>query len=320
MGVHMGGRGCDTVMTGLLALSPGHTETEVCQHLPSVTVNTTASCVTILSQPGQLLATVQCSHVNDITKSNQTVVVSLSPVTTIGRRRFQDRPRPTNDVLLEEQRDHNNAEIFYILIHRVSLTIPNDIRMIPPKYMVHVHCSNGVSMATTQQPVKFCVKHNNLKARYNTQSQQFSVETDTPYFTNVPLTYHVLYDHHATRNFDGILFNMEILTHKTDVMDRNLRNSITITDTMITANDITNSFTLSSLSFVKHPFRTGFAVVSSESGLTAVDVNLYFNSAAARRDMFEVQSVYDLVLLVRPKKQYVGSAAMKVTIVIQQSR
>ena len=175
-------------------------------------------------------------------------------------------------------------------------------------------------MATRQQPVKFCVKHNNLKARYNTQSQQFSVETDTPYFTNVPHTYHVLYDRHSTRNFDGILFNMEVLTHKTTVMDRNLRNSINITDTMITAEDIMNSFTLWPLSFVNHPFRTGYTVVSREPGLTAVDVNLYFTSAAARRERYEVQSVYDLVLLVRPKKQHVGSAAVKVTIVVQQSK
>lgn len=311
-----------------------------CQHLLSVTADTTASCVTIESQPGQLLATVQCSHSNHTTNSNEPLMISLSQLTTRGRM-FRERPRPTHHISLEAQEDHNRAGMFYIIIQRVSINIPVVKRIRPPEYTVHVHCLNGDSMATSPQPVQFCVKHNNLTAKYNTQRQEFTVETATPYFTNVPQTYYVQYNHDAANNFDGLLFNMEIRSYETSVNEQESSAAFNITDTVISAQDILENSRLCSPSSVNLPFRTdniiknsrlcspfsanlpfeiGKNVVSNVPGLIAVDVQLLFHSKKAEREKFAVQPVYDLVLLVRPEKKHVGYAAMKITIIVQPSK
>ena len=159
---------------------------------------------------------------------------------------------------------------------------------------------------------------------YKPERQEFTVETATPYFTNVPQTYHVLYNRDAANNFDGRLFNMEVLTDETPVDNSTVKESgssaINVTDRIITVEDITGNYRLYSPSSANLPFRTGYEVVSREQGRIAVDITLYFSSKLAEQEMFEVQPVYDLVLLVRPGKKHVGSAAMKMTIVIQQSK
>lgn len=292
-------------------------------HLPTVTVNTTASCATTESQPGQLLATVQCSHTSNTTgHHNQTLVVSLTPITTSGIA-YIERPRLTNDITLEVQRDFNNADIFYITIQKVSLRIPKDAESTAPTYSVHVSCSDGSAMATNPQPIQFCIKHNNLFTVYNTEQQTFSLETATPYFTNVPQVYYVPYNPDATDNFDGQLFNVEVQTYETEVrypttVEPGSSIPVNTTDTVITAEDIIFNHGLYSLTSDSLPFRTGYAVKSSEPGLIAVDILLYFTSKQADKGNIVLQSVYDLVLYVRPKKKHVGSAEVKMTIVLHK--
>ena len=114
----------------------------------------------------------------------------------------------STEAVIALQRDHNSPSHFYLVLEHVNFVVPDSDQQVAPTYEAYVQCSNGVSIATHQQPATFCIKHSRLTLQYTYRG--FPYEPATPYFTNIPREFHVFPTPTYTAPQGQILFNVRV--------------------------------------------------------------------------------------------------------------
>ena len=172
---------------------------------PFMKVNSSSSCPYAESQSGQLLAVIECSDPDEPTGAS----VNASIMSVFKEEGLDTRtilvPSTEADIVL--QRDHNSPSHFYLLLEHVNFVLPESNQEVAPTYEAYVQCTNGVSMATHQQPITFCIKHSRLTTRL-TPSLTFPYKPATLYFTNIPREFHVFPNPTAVNQ--QLLFNVRV--------------------------------------------------------------------------------------------------------------
>lgn len=191
-------------------------DTNLRHQAPSATVLdfdlSSSSCPYAESQPGQLLAVLNCSDPGDPTGAtlNASILIVLKEeVMQFGRRTILV---PSSDADLVVQRDHNSPSHFYLLLEHVNFVPPETTQEVAPTYEAYVQCTNDVSMAT--QPVTFCIKHSKLVTSL-TESFTFPYTPATLYFTNIPREFRIFTNPPATHRQH--LFNIRVGVWNTNV-------------------------------------------------------------------------------------------------------
>ena len=170
--------------------------------------SSSSSCPYAESQPGQLLAGIECFHQDNHTGESLNVSIMRvfkKDVLAFGTRTVLVPSREADIVL---QRDHNSPRLFYLLLEHVSLVLPESNQEVAPTYEAYVQCTNGVSMATHLEPVTFCIKHSRLTTRLREPVDSILYKPATPYFTNVPREFHVFPNPNAIHG--QLLFNVRV--------------------------------------------------------------------------------------------------------------
>lgn len=168
-------------------------DTNLGHQAPSATVLdfnlSSSSCPYAESQPGQLLAVINCSDSSDSTGAslNASILIVLKEeVIQFGTRTILV---PSSDVDTVLQRDHNSPSYFYLLLEHVNFVPPETTQEVAPTYEAYVQCTTAAGVSMTTQPVTFCIKHSKL-ATGLTESTSWYTPT-TLYFTNIPREIHV---------------------------------------------------------------------------------------------------------------------------------
>ena len=174
-------------------------DTNLRHQAPSATVLdfdlSSSSCPYAESQPGQLLAVINCSDSGDpmgASLNASILIVLKEEVMQFGTRTILV---PSSDADIVVQRDHNSPSHFYLLLEHVNFVPPETTQEVAPTYEAYVQCTNDVSMVT--QPVTFCIKHSKLVAGL-TECSTFPYTPATPYFTNIPREFHIFTNPPAT--------------------------------------------------------------------------------------------------------------------------
>ena len=190
--------------------------TNIRHQAPSATVLdfdlSSSSCPYAESQPGQLLAVINCSDPGDpmgATLNASILIVLKEEVMQFGKRTILV---PSSDSDIVVQRDHNIPSHFYLLLEHVNFVPPETTQEVAPTYEAYVQCTNGVSMAT--QPVTFCIKHSKLVTGL-TESITFTYTPATLYFTNIPREFHIFTNPLATHRQH--FFNVRVGVWNTNV-------------------------------------------------------------------------------------------------------
>ena len=139
-------------------------------------VNSTSACPYVKSQPGQLLAVIECSDPDD------PMGASLDASLTSVYKQERNMMVLSEDADIVLQRDHNSPSHFYMLLEHVDFVLPPTNEVAAPTYKAHVQCTNGTSTATCVQSVTFCIKHDRLII--NSTSDRFNPAT--LFFTSIP--------------------------------------------------------------------------------------------------------------------------------------
>ena len=115
---------------------------------------------------------------------------------------------PSTEAVIALQRDHNSPSHFYLVLEHVNFVVPDSDQQVAPTYEAYVQCSNGVSMATHQQPATFCIKHSRLILKLTKDG--FPYKPATLYFTNIPREFHVFPTPTYTAPRGQLLFNVRV--------------------------------------------------------------------------------------------------------------
>lgn len=226
----------------------------------------------------------------------------------------------TTEVNISLHEDHGNHSLTYLTLEHVNNVYPlaETQQSTAPTYRVYAQCTNSVSMVTHSQPIIFCIKPDSLITEYDTNTERFTYDTATPYFTNLPREMHLSIDPQIPCITP--LFNPMVSVYNTEVkaysyVAGSLGQTIPYYETIIAATDLVfNVYSPSANTGFITSWRKGDICDICEPNAESV-TQLYTTVFFPPVSIVELPITYDLIIHASsPTKSYTGSAEMLVTV------